>query len=67
MPSRDDKESLTGEFVTHTAKAILIDIDGQKEWFPLSQVDVHDDPEELEPGDEITILVPVWLLRKRGL
>lgn len=43
--------------VKETAKAYLVDIDGDEYWFPKSQVDL----------DGMSLTLPEWLARKEGL
>lgn len=37
-------------------------------WIPLSQI-LESDPEkdEMEEGDEVTMIIPAWLAREKGL
>ena len=56
-----------------TAKAILIDTgDGIDVWLPKSQIQLpenspYDDSDEIEKGDELTILIPEWLAYEKCL
>ena len=51
-----------GKVVAETDRAILVDIDGEEIWFPLSQVDV-----DYLSEDEVILTVPGWLARKLDL
>ena len=53
------------EVVRITEKAILLRIDGDEIWFPVSQVANADDYEE---GDaDLTVSVTEWAARQKGL
>lgn len=48
-----------------TAKAMLVEIDGDELWLPLSQIS---EPESFEEGDtEITVSVSEWIAAQKGL
>lgn len=49
-----------------TDLAVLIDIDGDEVWLPLSQC-IFDDDEEPYEGVEITVTIPEWLAKEKGL
>lgn len=48
-----------------TEKAILVNVDGEELWIPLSQVD--DDSEVYSEGDEGTLIITAWIARQKGL
>jgi hypothetical protein len=48
-----------------TAKAVLIEHDGEEHWLPLTQVN---EPARLEVGDEgITIGITEWIASEKGI
>lgn len=51
-----------GTMVAETDRAILVDVDGEEMWFPLSQCDV-----DYREGDTVMVFVPEWLARKLDL
>jgi hypothetical protein len=51
-----------GKVVAETDRAILVDVDGDEIWFPLSQVEV-----DYLNDDEVILTVPAWLARKLDL
>lgn len=51
-----------------TEKAILVEVDGEDIWFPLSQV--HDDSElhgESEVGEDGDLVVTEWIAKQKNL
>lgn len=53
------------EVVKETDKALLVRIDGEDVWIPLSQIA---DADDYEPGDtDITLSVTKWFADKEGL
>jgi hypothetical protein len=48
-----------------TERAILVEIEGEDHWIPLSQVD--DDSEVYKSGDQGTLVVSHWFAVKEGL
>ena len=48
-----------------TDAAILVVIDGEKHWFPKSQVD--DDSEVWKRGDQGKLVVSAWIAKQKGL
>lgn len=51
--------------IRSTDKAILVEVEGEEVWIPLSQVD--DDSEVYEEGDEGTLVITQWIADKLGL
>lgn len=49
-------------------KSVKIWTPGKDYWIPLSQI-LESDPEinEMEEGDEATLIIPAWLAREKGL
>ena len=47
-----------------TAKALLVDVDGEENWIPKGQID--DDSEVYQRGDEGELVIPMWLAIDRG-
>ena len=55
-------------FVRATDLAILVEIDGEEVWLPLSELgDDSDLGEDSERGDEGSVFVPEWLATAKGL
>ena len=48
-----------------TEKAILVEIDGEEHWIPLSQID--DDSEVYQEGDEGVLVISHWIAVQKGL
>lgn len=48
-----------------TQKAILVDVDGEDYWIPLSQVD--DESEVYESGDQGDLVITEWIAQQKGL
>jgi len=64
----DNETDIVCKYVSSTDKAILVEIDGDKEWIPRSQIyDASVDLDELEKGDPVTITIPEWLAEEKGL
>lgn len=51
-------------FIKETEKGILLEYEGEEAWFPKSQVEMLDEPDE--EGDTIRVKIPEWLLSKEG-
>jgi hypothetical protein len=49
-----------------TGRAILIHDGVREAWIPYSQIE-DPDPEEMEIGSHITLLIPTWLAKDKGL
>jgi hypothetical protein len=48
-----------------TDKAMLVELDGDDHWLPLSQVS---EPETFEEGDEdVTVSITEWIAEQKGL
>lgn len=64
----DNETDIICKYVSSTDKAILVEIDGDKEWIPISQIrDASVDLDDLEKGDPLTITIPEWLAEEKGL
>ena len=64
----DNETDIICKYVSSTDKAVLVEIDGDKEWIPISQIrDASVDLDELEKGDPVTITIPEWLAEEKGL
>jgi len=48
-----------------TGKAILVKINGEKHWMPLSQI--HEDSEVFSIGDTGSLIVSTWILEQKGI
>lgn len=48
-----------------TQKAILVDVDGEDYWIPLSQVD--EESEVFEKGDQGDLIITEWIAQQKGL
>jgi len=48
-----------------TAKAILVEIDGDEYWIPQSQID--DDSEVWQEGDEGVLVITEWIAEQKGI
>lgn len=67
---RDKTEPVEVIFHKQTEAAILVSDDGDKEnavWLPKSQIEGWDEEEDIQDGDELELVVPMWLLKKKGL
>ena len=67
----DVETDIICKYIASTDKAILIEVDGEREWLPMSQisdasVDLNDIP-ALDRGDPLTITIPEWLAEEKGL
>jgi len=67
----DVETDIICKYIASTNKAILIEVDGEREWLPMSQisdasVDLNDIP-ALDRGDPLTITIPEWLAEEKGL
>lgn len=51
--------------VRATAKALLVEVEGEEVWIPRSQI--HDDSEVWDEGHEGTLVIPLWLAAEKGL
>ncbi len=47
-----------------TAKAMLVDIDDEEVWLPLSQIA---DPDNYQEGDEGSLSVTEWIAKEKNL
>ena len=67
---RSGRETVTveGKILYVGAKAVKIWTPIGDEWIPFSQI-LESDPEidEMEEGDEATLIIPAWLAREKGL
>lgn len=59
---------LEGEVRAVTDKAILVEIDGDEEWIPKSQIiDCDEDVDGIIEGDFVKFSIPGWLAEAKGL
>lgn len=67
VEGRSDRQPVNATFIRDGEKAWRVCIDGmtKDEWFPKSECDI--DPPNPDEGDDVTVWVPEWLLRKKGL
>jgi len=64
----DVETDIICKYIASTDKAILVEVDGVKDWIPKSQIyDSSVDLDELEKGDPATITIPEWLAEEKGL
>lgn len=64
-----DRITISTEILARTKKAVKIEeLPGMSFWIPLSQILESDpEPDEIEVGDDATIVIPGWLAWKIGL
>ena len=66
--ARNDPVTVSVEFVTHTAGAVLVKDAGNEIWIPKSQIQNDDDDwDSFELGDIVDIDIPEWLAEDKGL
>jgi hypothetical protein len=64
----DGQVDITCTFLARSGRAILIEVDGQQEWIPTSQVsEASVDLDDVEEGQTLTITIPEWLAEEREL
>lgn len=51
--------------IFNTQKAILVLLDGEKKWIPMSII--HEDSEVWVKGDEGTLVLPEWFCKKEKI
>jgi hypothetical protein len=51
--------------LSETAKAILVDVEGEEVWIPKSMI--HDDSEVFRQGHTGTLIVSRWIAEQKGL
>jgi hypothetical protein len=55
------------KYISSTDKAILVEVDGERDWIPISQInDLSVELHTLERGDPLTITIPEWLAEEKG-
>jgi hypothetical protein len=64
---RDDvvEFEISEPVIAETANAILVDVDGEQVWLPLSQV--HDDSEVYAKGHTGKLVITEWIAKQKGL
>lgn len=62
--TQDAQQEVKGTLKRMTAKALLVTVDKEDIWFPLSQIDL---PDSFREGAEITFLANEWILEQKGL
>ena len=62
---RNEPETFEGERKTATDAAILVDIDGDEHWLPLSQVEVEKVGGRF--SGKVRVTMPYWLAIEKGL
>lgn len=66
MSKGDSKKSYALIYqTTRTTSVCFSDVGGTDYWFPIDKVEFDD--EGIERGDEVDVLIPVWLAEDRGL
>ncbi len=66
LPSFRDKAEFTGvTVVRQTAKALLVDIDGDEVWIPQSQID--DDSEVYKEGTSGKLVISQYIAEEKRL
>lgn len=55
------------EVLAVTGKAVLVKVDEEERWVPLSCVDLDETDVELEKGETGTLAVVAWFAKKEGL
>jgi hypothetical protein len=58
---------VTAIYLHATEKAVLLDIDGEEIWVPLSVLNGPDDVDCYERGDEGDFDIAGWFAKKEGL
>lgn len=61
----DDTTTIECVYLHETGKAVLVDIDGDETWIPLSVTDYAEN--SCERGDSLTLEVKTWWAEKEGL
>lgn len=54
-----------GTVIAETEAALLVEIDGEEIWLPKSHCQF--DPEEPGVGEDVTVTMPRWLAKAKGL
>jgi hypothetical protein len=54
------------EIKHHTEKAILVEVEGEEHWIPVSQI-IWDETEVAAKGDVGTMAITQWIAREKGL
>ncbi|MGE5551538.1 MAG: hypothetical protein ACM3ZC_13585 [Bacteroidota bacterium] len=58
-----DYIDVTARVISMTARAALLEVNGDRRWVPKSLID---DPDSLEEGEEVTIGIEEWKLEELG-
>ncbi len=64
-PYRSTLVDIAGVLIERRPTAVWIDTGDRKPWLPLSQVEL--DPEDASEGHSVTVAMPEWLAKKKGL
>ena len=73
MRNIEQEEEWEGEctYVRQTAKAVLVDYEGEEIWVPKSLLrpgsPTDEDLQMLTEGQDITVVLPVWFAKQEGL
>lgn len=59
-------EYIACEIKIITAKAVMINDGARDAWIPRSQIE-DPDPEDLDVGQHVELLLPEWLAKNKGL
>jgi len=68
--ARNDPVTVSVEFVTHAAGAVLVKDGDEEAWIPKSQIDDGEDNfdwDTYERGDTVDFDIPEWLAEDKGL
>ncbi len=64
-PYRSTLVDIAGIVIERREKAVWLNAGDTKAWLPLSQVEL--DPEDADAGNSVTVAMPEWLAREKGL
>jgi len=66
--ARNDPITVSVEFITHTAGAVLVKDGDEEAWIPKSKIENdEDDWDSLKLGDILDLDIPEWLAEDKGL
>ena len=59
--------TIQGDYVLHTDKAVLLNIDGEEIWLPNSQIEECEPFDTLTEGESTTLEISDWIAEQKGL
>ena len=61
-----EKFEVEVEVIRETDKALLVSVEGEEIWIPISQIDDDSEVYNMETGPG-TLIIPMWLALEKGL